>query len=471
MSNKSRELAKNVGLFAISGFLPKLFSFVLVPILTSYLSTEDYGVFDLLQTTVTLLIPILTLGIQDAVIRFVLDKEHENSIVFSVATRIFIVGSIVLGALLLVLYQCGAVTADKYLLIYLWISYNLAAFGNILSLFCRGIDRIRTLTISSILSSALSLTLSIVFLVVLRWGFYGFLVANVTAQLVAIVYTSASINALGYVEYGKLPSATTRAMVRYSGPLILNNLAWWVTSASDRYMIALILGASDNGLYAVAGKIPGMLTVFQNVYSQAWTISAIKEFDSQDTDGFIGANYSRFSALMALVCSLLIIANKTISQVLFSKSFYSAWLFVPPLLVAVFFNAMSLFMGSIFVAVKNTRVIATTTVVGAIVNVAGNVLLIRLIGVYGAALSTAIGHSVVLLMRHTYARQHIKMKLNWVTELLTYLLLLVQMIIATIEQSWLWVQILLFFGLMLMNGKMILSAVSKVKQLLFSKRI
>lgn len=455
MSTKGRELATNVGLLAIAGFLPKLFSFILVPVFTSYLSTADYGTFDLLQTTVVLLIPILTLGIQDAVIRFALDDEQDNRIVFSVAFRIFVVGSLFLGIILVILSWLEITHIDNYLLLYLWVSYCINAFWNILSLFARGVDKVKGLTIASVLSSILSLSLSILFLVVFRWSLKGFLLANIIAQLCATVYLSASVGVAKYIKLGKLPFSTAFSMVRYSVPLILNNIAWWATNASNRYILAIMIGTSATGLFAVAGKIPGILSIFQNVFIQAWTISAIKEFDSEDSDGFIGLNYSRFSALMAIICSGLMLMNNLISRLLFANEFYAAWAFVPPLLVAVFFNAMSLFMGSIFVAVKNTKAVAITTVVGGVVNIIANILLIALQGIYGAAISTAISHLAVLGMRHIYARKHIVMKMKWSVEISTYCLLLIQMGLASFATKYIWLQMLVLIAIVIMNRNII----------------
>ena len=82
-------------LFTISGFVPKIFSFILVPIYTSYLTTAEYGISDLITTTVSLLIPIFTLDIQDAVMRFALDKEYKKEDVFSTAIRIILIGTLI----------------------------------------------------------------------------------------------------------------------------------------------------------------------------------------------------------------------------------------------------------------------------------------------------------------------------------------------------------------------------------------
>ena len=75
-AKKYSDLSKNALLFTVSSFGTRVISFLFVPLYTYVLSTKDYGNIDIITTTVQLLIPILTLNIQDAILRFSLDKEY-----------------------------------------------------------------------------------------------------------------------------------------------------------------------------------------------------------------------------------------------------------------------------------------------------------------------------------------------------------------------------------------------------------
>ena len=75
-------------------------------------------------------------------------------------------------------------------------------------------------------------------------------------------------------------------MIAYSAPLVLNAIGWWVNSASDRYVVTWLCGLAVNGIYSVGYKIPSIINVFQTIFNQAWFLSAVKEFDPQDKDGF-----------------------------------------------------------------------------------------------------------------------------------------------------------------------------------------
>ena len=96
MNSKYKYLAKNTLLFFIASFVPKVLSFVMVPLYTRCLSTSDYGTADLLTNTAQLLMPVLTLQIQDAVLRFAMDRNYNKSSVFGIALRITNMGFLLL---------------------------------------------------------------------------------------------------------------------------------------------------------------------------------------------------------------------------------------------------------------------------------------------------------------------------------------------------------------------------------------
>ncbi len=75
MNHRIKRLAKNTGILTLSSFASKLLGFFLVPLYTSVLSTEEFGRYDIIVSTLTILLPVVTLNISDAVLRFSLEKE------------------------------------------------------------------------------------------------------------------------------------------------------------------------------------------------------------------------------------------------------------------------------------------------------------------------------------------------------------------------------------------------------------
>ena len=87
MNTKAKYLIKNTGILTISNFSSKILVFLLVPLYTSVLSTAEYGTYDLAISTVTLLYPILTVNIVDAVMRFAMDKKYNTSTIAGIGWK------------------------------------------------------------------------------------------------------------------------------------------------------------------------------------------------------------------------------------------------------------------------------------------------------------------------------------------------------------------------------------------------
>lgn len=464
MKEKYSYLSKNVLLFSLSGFVPKILSFILIPIYTGYLTTAEYGISDLIITTASLLVPIFTIDIQDAVMRFTLDKNYKKNDVFSVAIKILLLGTslVIIGTLIVSILKIPGL--NNTFLLFLVIMYFTTACNNIFSLFCRGIDKVQVIVISSILNSIITLSANILFLVVFKWGLVGFLVANSMGAIASLVYIFFSAELFQYLKF-KTPKYIRKEMLVFSFPLVFSVAAWWVNSASDRYILSWMAGIGVSGIYAVAYKIPNLLSVFQNVFSQAWSISAIKEFDRNDTDGFIGNMYTMMNFAMVALCSMIMIVNIPMAKILYSKAFFEAWKYVPPLLVSVVFNAMSLFLGSIFTAVKDTKTLSISTIVGAIVNTICNFVLIFYFGAYGASISTLIGYAVTLVMRNLILHKHIHMKTNKKRNITSYIILLMQMIIAYAGWRTIPIQIIFLCGIFILYINELRSIAALVKRL------
>lgn len=102
---KYKYLLKNVGIMTLASFGTKILSFLMVPLYTNILSTEAYGTYDIYQTTLFLIVPVLSLNIADGIMRFSLDETYDKREVFMVGVRRYI-AACVLCILLVGVNQC-----------------------------------------------------------------------------------------------------------------------------------------------------------------------------------------------------------------------------------------------------------------------------------------------------------------------------------------------------------------------------
>ena len=429
MNAKFKYLSQNIMLFTISGVVPKLLSFLMVPFYTSVLTPTDYGVSDLITTTVMLLVPIFTLDMQDAVLRYSLDKDYDLGEVLSGALHIFLKGLFIVMVMAYFATWLHISWLKPEYIFFVVLTYGATALGNILNMFCRGINEVKAITVSTLINTAVTIPANLLFLAVFQWGITGYLIANVLGQIVAVFYLADKAQITKYFHW-HTSKKVLNEMAKYSIPLIFNVIAWWVNSVSDRYYLSWISGVAVSGIFAVALKIPSILAVFQGIFYQAWSISAIKDFDKEDKDGFISKTFIITSAGTILVCSGIMFMNMPLSWFLYSKDFFQAWKYVPLLLLSFFFNAMALFVGAIFTAVKDTKNISYSTLAGAGINLISTLILTYYFSAFGAAAAMLLGYLTVFMYRAIKVRQHITMDINWKRESAAYGLLFVQMLAA-----------------------------------------
>ncbi|WP_148906042.1 lipopolysaccharide biosynthesis protein, partial [Enterococcus faecium] len=166
--SKTKYLIKNMGILTISNFSSKILVFLLVPLYTSVLSTTEYGTYDLTISTATLLFPILTLNIVDAVMRFLMDKDKNKKNIASIAIKVIFLSVIVFGSVMYLLnitklWQ-DVYGLEKYIFLY-YISY---VWNQFLIQFAKGLEKVKAMGIAGIISTIVTIIANIFFLLILK---------------------------------------------------------------------------------------------------------------------------------------------------------------------------------------------------------------------------------------------------------------------------------------------------------------
>lgn len=396
--SKYKELAKNTGIFALANFSSKILIFLLVPIYTRVLTTTEYGFYDLVYTTIQLFVPILTLNISEAVMRFLMKDGVSKKSVFSIAVLDIFIGSIAFALLLLVNNLFSLSDLISQYSIYIFVIFVFYTLNNFLIQFSKGIDKIGVTAISGVISTAVMLTMNVILLVVFDWGLLGFFIANVCGYVIPCIYIVSRLRLWELFEI-KIDKKLQWEMVYYALPLVLNILSWWVNNTSDRYIVTAIVGIQASAIISVAYKIPQILSTISAIFIQSWQISAIKIQEDKSDTTFVSNMLLYYNALLLIIASGIILFVKPISNILFGISFYSAWELVPFLIISSLFNAISGCIGAIMGAKMDTHNIAKSALVGMIANIILNIVLTFLMGPQGITISTLIASFLIFYMR------------------------------------------------------------------------
>lgn len=444
----------------------KLISILLVPLYTYYLTTTEYGTVDLITTTTSLLMPIISLSIFDAVLRFTMDKSQPTDSVFTNAVVVTSIGTLIV---LLTYPVLSYLNTFGDLLNFMYFILILQAFQSLSAQFVRAIGKVKIFALNGIIMTIVTGVMNIVLLVYLDMGIAGYLLSTIFSNLVSIVYLTIVGKTYKYINLKKINKALTKKMLYYCIPLIPNALMWWVINASSRYFILFFVGASANGLFAVANKIPSLLSILNQIFGQAWQLSAIEEYDSKNKSKFYSEVFNYFSMFMFLATSAILIIIKIGLDFVVAPEFYIAWEYVPFLLLGVVFSSFSSFLGTNYIAAKKTGGVFKTSIIGGIVNVISNLIFVPLIGTNGAGLSTMISFFVIWILRVHDTKQFIDMKLNLKILITNLLVIAVQIGILYLNLNTiteLVIEGLLFIILLIVNR----SLFKPITQLINSKK-
>lgn len=462
MNNKAKYLFKNLGILTISNFASRILVFLLVPLYTSVLSTEEYGIYDLVVSTSQLLFPLLTLNIVDAVMRFSMDQAKSPDDIGVIGLRYISLSVIPIAFFLLIESNVRLIPQIDNYLLYILLYYAFYILNQFCIQLAKGREKVFDMGVAGVAGTIVLIAGNVLFLLVYQQGLKGFFIANILAQAIPALYLGCRLWIWKYFGFGTTNKNLRKEMLKYCLPLIFTTISWWINNASDRYVVTFMIGAAANGVLSAAYKIPSILNTIQQIFVQAWQISAIKEYGREKTDEFYGSTFIAMNFMMCLCCSILCVSLEFIAPLMFKKEFFEAWKYIPFLLLSSVFNAASGFIGPILLAKKDSSSMARSAVFGSLCNIPLNIIFVYIIGIQGATIATVIASFIIYIIRRNAVGDGIKMKRNHVIYI-SWMILFIHTII-TIELHSLAFQLLAFGLLLLINLSIIKEIIIRVRK-------
>ncbi len=417
-----KQLTKNTAIFAIGSFSVKVIQFFLMPIVTIAMTAEQYGTAESLVSLTELIIPLCTLGLQDAVFRFVMLPDVNSKNVLSTTM------AIVFGGFLLV---CGgaaiaALKMDARLCLLFAVLYLCVALSNIWGQFVRGSGRVKTFAFSGILQALMLAGATAIFVYWKHWGAYGYLLSLIAAylsSLIVLFFAGGTFRAIGFKGFDK---ALCKKMLRYALPLIPNMLCWWFIQVVNRYIIIYFDGEAGAGLYIATSKIATLINIFGTIFLQAWTIATVKSMNDEDKGEFNTNIFRIYSTFLICAASALMFILPLVSGFLLQGEFADSWRYSAIGVFTAIISCYASFFGAYYGAALKTKMVMISTVAGAVTNVIATVLFVWLWGISGAFFGSLLGYIVLTAIRIVDTQKYSQMSFGWVKEIFILLILLAQ---------------------------------------------
>jgi O-antigen/teichoic acid export membrane protein len=408
--NKNKELVKNTIIIFIGKFCTQFITLLLLPLYTHFLSTEDYGYIDLIQTYLTFFIPLILLKIDAGIFRFLIDarkSEEEKNKIITNGIFIMFVELIISTILFAVAVKIFSI---KYSILIVMNLISLSVLTFLLQI-VRGIGKNKQYSFSSIIAAIVTIVLNLIFLVGFHKNGKYVLIASLISNIICTIYLLIVNKILKNVKIKYIDKKLIKDLLKYSIPMIPNELSWWIVHVSDRTIISYALGVAANGIYSVSCKFSNILSSIFNIFNLSWQESAALHINDTDKDEFFSNVINKVFNLFICFCIGILACLPFVFELLIKDSYREAYKYVPILLLANIFSVLIGLIGSIYVAKKMTKEVAKTTMIAAIINLTIDIALIKVIGIYAAAISTLVSYMLLAIYRYIDVQKYVKVKI------------------------------------------------------------
>ena len=457
-SKRYKKLAGNTAIIGIGQLGSKVLVYLLVRLYTSVMSGVEYSIASNITETATLLLPLISLSIGDAVFRFGMDKDLSKKTVFTNGFAAFLMGCVLFAAVIPILCSIPYMQDREWLVVV----YVLAStIHTICSQFIRSQGNFKLYALQGLVNTAFTIACNIIFLIPLKMSYVGYVLSVVVADLFASLFMVFMAKLWHYFDLRSVKKDVLWDMLKFSIPMIPASIFWWVTNVSDRYMVTYYLGDAVNGLYSASYKIPTLLMVLSAIFINAWRHSAVDEKDSSDNASFYERVFGAFASIVFILGGGIIAFSHVITYLMFDPSFHGAWVYIPMLTLSMVFFDLVSFLGSLYVVEKKSMLSFFTSMAGAILNVILNLILIPTMGAkdptwgaMGAAIATTASYMLCFGLRVWSAKKIKPFNMHMGRQILSTILVLAQVAVINIGfKGWIIVEGVLLLAVMLLNCK------------------
>ncbi|MCL2071338.1 MAG: polysaccharide biosynthesis C-terminal domain-containing protein [Oscillospiraceae bacterium] len=400
--DRYKRLASNTLILALGQFSSRFLVIIMMRFYTEMLSTDGYGTVGLIIDTCVIIMGIVTLSINDSLIRFGLDKKYDKAQVFSIGLITVIIGLAIFAVFTPILN-----TVETFRGYTVWIYFYVVSgsLKSCCSLFARSAGYVRLFAVDGLFTTVMNITFNLIFMLGLGLGVKGYLLSVIIADALSIVFVFYMAGLKKYLQIFGLSRHLRTSMYRFCIPLIPTNIMWWIILVSAGFFITHFSGIDDTGLYKAAYRFPNIIVILSLIFMQAWNMSAITEKNSATIARFYTNVFNIMQSVIYIMAAGLMLIIRPALAIFSSAEFHEVYRFSSVLIMAVVFNCFSSFAGSVYVASKKSVRSMTTAIIGAAVNIILNLILIPPWGVYGAGFATLASYLVIFAVRAVDTRK------------------------------------------------------------------
>ena len=407
---RSRML-RSMGIYTIANIINAGIPFLLLPILTNYLSTSDYGVLSNFNALVNLMIPFVGINLMSSAQIQYLKEDINNKDYLTSGFRFNMILALIFSGVIYFLNgTLSSLTGIPGELLYVLAVYALfSTVIEVLLAIWRMEDKAINYGTFRIGRTILELSLVLIFVVGFRMDFvgsiYGMVIAYSAGCLVAVLILFKK-----KLIFGAFRMDYLRHAFSYGVPLIPHTLSGIAIMYSDKLILTHYHGLDSNGIYSVGFMVGQIIGLLQTSFNQAWVpwvFQKLKLDKNEDKLRMVKITYLYIIGILIAVLFLWLIMP--IIYMFFGKDFQAGMDLVLWIALGFAFNGMYKMVSVYIFYLEKTMIIAIASFGVAVLNVILNFVFIPEYGPQGAAVATMISMGIQFLVIWFIASRLIKM--------------------------------------------------------------
>lgn len=412
-----KSLVKGSLIYGLGAVAGSIVSFFLLPIYTRFLTPSDYGIYEILNTTISILTILYIFGMDNSLFRFSFDSKNENYRKCVLATtNIFIWSSTILATFVLLVnaeFLSRLLFHQKdyaFLLSLAFASAAIIAIYKIPMSIFRIENEPAKYSIISILQILLTASICILLVAVLKKGVLGIMAGHLIAVAgvtLAAYYLVRSRMNLGF-SFDLL-----KRMIKYALPVIPAGLALWILNLSDRYFLLAYSTTTELGLYGVGAKLASPVSLLIMAFRLAWPQAAFSVLNHDNKNRLYAQTLTYFIATTCSIVLGLSLFSDELVSLMTTENFFSAAKVIPILGLGLVFDGCYTIFAIGMNITKKMGMLFPVTAVPAGINLVLNYFLIPPYGMMGAAWATLISYLLMALLSWRASERVYPIKYEW----------------------------------------------------------
>jgi O-antigen/teichoic acid export membrane protein len=412
-----KKFSKNFLKYSPSSFIPAIIGFLTIPFLAKIFNPSDYGNYILVISIVNFLSIIINAVCGDSAVRFftVYKKENKLKSFYDSLIGVYLIFTITLTILSVLMLYFIKNDIDPSL-------FNLMLIGIPLFILTTAFFVIGRLIVakeeSGIYSffisfqSILGFLFSVIFILVFKTGISGIILGYMTSFALFLPFIYHYTFKGKYIGK-KFSKEIFLRLIKYGIPVAITNLAAWVLSIFDRYVLGYYWGSAQVGIYSASYTLSETtMTVILNLFMLAGYPAIVKIWEhsgKKPAQEYIG-KLTRYYILISIPVAVgLSVLAKPVIEILTSPAYYQGYTIIPIVVFGALLLGLQWWALLGLLLNNKTHVIAIVVIICGFLNIVTNFLLIPKYSFIGAAISTAISYLALLLMMIYFSRPY----LNW----------------------------------------------------------